>query len=44
MGYDSVIFYERNGNIQRSEPQAVYKCLLALVEVAYMIYQRSLPP
>lgn len=35
---DSVVFYERNGNTQRSEPQAVYKCLLALVEAAYVIY------
>lgn len=35
---DSVVFYERESNTQSHDPHAVYKCLLALVEAAFMIY------
>lgn len=37
---DSVVFYEREGGMSSSDPLSTYKCLLALVEAAYVLYQR----
>lgn len=38
---DSVIFYEREGGKSSSDPLSTYKCLLALVEAAFVLFQRS---
>jgi hypothetical protein len=36
---DSVIFYEKNDREWGPDPLTTYRCLSALVEAAFMVYQ-----